>query len=89
MVSTVPRTLIQNMNVHLGRWIPKTDEVQLAIDSLPKELDQSENIDHLSEHADRTDSEKSGCEDQEPKNENSKGVNNLVEPTSKIKNNES
>ena len=56
------------MNVHLGRWIKDPAKVQQVLDSLPKEPDQSENIEHCSEHADRTDSEKSGCEDQEQKN---------------------
>ena len=89
MVSTPPRTLVQNMNVHLGRWIKDPARVQLVIDSLPKEEDKSENIDHCSDHADRTDSEKSGCEDQEHKTEHYQGVNYLFESAPKIEDNES
>ena len=75
------------MNVHLGRWIKDPAKVQQVLDSLPKEPDQSENIEHCSEHADRTDSEKSVYEDQDSKNEKSKGGNKVVEPTSKIEDN--
>jgi len=75
------------MNVHLGRWIKDPAKVQQVLDSLPKEPDQSENIEHCSEHADRTDSEKSVYEDQDSKNEKSKGGNKVAEPTSKIEDN--
>ena len=75
------------MNVHLGRWIKDPAKVQQVLDSLPKEPDQSENIEHFSEHVDRTDSDKSGYEDQDLKNEKSQGGNKVVESTSKIEDN--
>ena len=65
MVSTPPRTLIQQMNMHLGRWMLKTTDVQVRIDALPKENDQSEFVEVNSEPDEKTDSEKSGMENSE------------------------
>ena len=47
MVSTPPRTLIHTMNVHLGRWIKDPTKVQLVLDSLEEEPDQSEDPENL------------------------------------------
>jgi hypothetical protein len=87
MSTSPPRTLIQNMNVHLGRWIKDPTKVQLVLDSLAPEPDQSEDPDNQKENCSPTSSEKSESEYQELKYENSKGDNNLVEPTSKIEDN--
>ena len=65
MVSTPPRTLIQQMNMYLGRWILKTTEVQVRIDALPKENDQSEQVEVNSENGEKTDSEQSEMENSE------------------------
>jgi len=39
-----PRTLVQRLNVTLGRWKSDHKKVQKTIDSLPQEQDQSEQV---------------------------------------------
>ena len=59
MVSTPPRDLIHRMNVHLGRWILKVDEVQKVIDKNPIPEDPSENPEKASNNESETEEEKS------------------------------
>ena len=47
-----PRTLIQRLNIILLRWRTNTDKVQKALDLLPLEQDQSEQVEALSVNSD-------------------------------------
>ena len=47
-----PRTLIHRLNVHLLRWRTSTDKVQKALDLLPLEQDQSEQVEAFSVNSD-------------------------------------
>jgi hypothetical protein len=47
MSTSPPRTLVHNLNVHLGRWIKDPTKVQLVLDSLEEEPDQSEDPENL------------------------------------------
>ena len=87
MTTSPPRTLVQNLNVYLGRWIKDPTKVQLVLDSLPKEPDQSDDPENQIENGSETSSEKSEIEEQDLKNENSKEDNNTVKPNPKIENN--
>ena len=49
MVGTKPRTLILQMNSHLCKWMLKVDKVQQAINNLPPEQEQSQQIDKISQ----------------------------------------
>ena len=67
MKTTPPRTLVQYMNTHIGRWKLKTELVQKQIDSLPESNDHTDDV-QAEEKRSRTDTDNASQQDEEQKN---------------------
>jgi len=68
MKTTPPRTLVQYMNTHIGRWKKQYDNVQKVIDTMPESHDHTAEV-QADEKRSRTLSENMSQDAEEKKGE--------------------
>jgi len=68
MKTSKPRTLIHSMNTYINRWKKDVKKVQVAIDCLPEQRDQTADLDEGGDQS-KTESDHSQQDQEEVKNE--------------------